>query len=117
MKGRLIRSLTYRECLEQGCTEEEAIDYLKSAGPPKIEWVLELDDHKPLLRAREKVEGFVRSVRLPPYLPGYLTAEQFSLIEPDLIKYELGPGWLFEDNVRIVDCDVDGFRYMARRHP
>ncbi len=36
--GKIIRPLTYQECLDAGCTEAEAVEYIKAAPPARIVW-------------------------------------------------------------------------------
>lgn len=33
---KLIRELTYSECIEAGCSEAEALDYVKTSKPPRV---------------------------------------------------------------------------------
>jgi hypothetical protein len=35
-QARLIRELTYSECIEAGCSEAEALDYVKTSKPPRV---------------------------------------------------------------------------------
>jgi hypothetical protein len=32
----LLRPLTYAECLAAGCSEQQALDYFKAAGPAQV---------------------------------------------------------------------------------
>jgi len=34
--ARLIRELTYSECIEAGCSEAEALEYVKTSKPPRV---------------------------------------------------------------------------------
>lgn len=36
--GRLVRFLTYAECIERGCTEAEAFEYFKGCPPARVEF-------------------------------------------------------------------------------